>query len=95
MVENEEYVCRRKKVGEVFEIVCGIEKEGNEETEILQCIMGSEGKSGGVSIFGMGGQYGEQKPTITCFTDGEVREEVAKKLKVKKENIKLIESEGN
>lgn len=93
MVENEGYVCRRKKVGEVYEIECGVGKEGNEQTKILQCLLASEGKSVGGSVFSLGGQYGKQNTAITCFSEDEFKEEISKKLKVNKENIKLIEND--
>lgn len=92
MKKNEDACeCTRTKVGEIFEIECNLK---GETKKIINCILETKGKSGGVSLLGFGADYGEQKTSLTCFSDDDFKEEVAKKLGIKKEEIKWAESPG-
>ena len=88
-MNNEEYVCTREKVGEIFEIECANTKEKNLDKKIIHCLIGTKEKSGGISAIGVGVEYGEQNPAITCFSDDDLKEKIAKKLKTTTEKIKF------
>jgi len=87
-MEEEKFVaCKKKKIGNVFEIEC---KRG-EKTEKMYCIFGQKGESGGISGLGFGGQYGKDKLTFECFSQSEIDDKIARKLGIKKECIKWID----
>ena len=67
----------------MFEIECKI----GDKKEIMFCVFGQKGKSGGGTLFGVGGQYGEEKPTFECFCEDEINDKIASKLGIKKEKI--------
>lgn len=93
-MNNEEYICKRKKVGEIFEIKCDTTKENKDsEKKIIHCLFGTEEKTGGISAASFGVEYGKQKPVLTCFSDDQFKEEVAKELKTNKDNIKFISND--
>jgi len=81
---KERYVCRIRRRGDILEAQC---TNGSGHEEQFVCIIGSEGKGGGLSAFGFGGQYSVQQPKIQCFSLSEFKEELARKLRVKVEDI--------
>jgi len=89
MEEEKFAVCKKKKVGDLFEIECKI----GERTEKMYCVFGQKGGSGGISGLGFGGQYGKNEPTFECFSQSEIDGKIARKLGTKKENIKWIDEE--
>ncbi len=91
--DKEIYVCRKRKIGEIIEIECGSVKKEKEPKKKMFCVFGTKGKSGGATGLGFGAQYGEQDTTIKCFSEDELKDEVAKKLGTKKDNIKWINRE--
>ena len=90
MKDDEMYVCRRRKLGNVYEVAC---KKGKKEVQHkkMYCVFSSGGKSAGASGLGFGAQYGTQTPVIKCFPDDEFKRAVAKELKAKEKNIKIID----
>lgn len=93
MEGDEEYVCRRRKVGEVFEIKCGKEGEEEAQSKRVHCVFSTEGKSREASALGFGAQYGEQTPVLKCFSEDEFKKKIAKELKMDAKNIKIIDEE--
>jgi len=89
--EKYKYVCEIRRIEGMFEIEC--KKENEEEKKKIYCAFGTEGKTGGASALGFGGQYGTQEMTIECFREDEIIEKVARELDVKKEDIKWIREE--
>ncbi len=89
-MEKEEFaVCKKRKIGDLFEIEC----ELGDKKERMFCVFGQKGKSGGGTLFGVGGQYGEEKPTFECFREDEINDKIASKLGIRKEKIIWEENE--
>ena len=83
-INEHEWICRVRKTEKGFEIEC---QKGEERREVY-CVLATRGRTIGGSGFGFGAQYGEQDTEIKCFSEDEIKEEVAKKLGVDKDKIK-------
>ncbi|MCK4729805.1 MAG: hypothetical protein KAT28_00655 [Candidatus Aenigmarchaeota archaeon] len=82
MIENDIVSCKRRKIGETYEIEC---QEKGKKPEKIICTFGTEEKSGGISAIG---QYGEQNIVFGCVLEKEIDNTIAKKLGVKKSKIR-------
>ena len=94
MEKESRYVCQRRKVDNVYEVICTDESSVDVEPKKMYCLFTSKGKSGGASGFGFGGQYGEQLPVLKCFPEDEFKKEIAKALRTKQENIKIADKDA-
>jgi len=94
MEKENKYVCRRRKVDNVYEVECTDEDAINAEPKKIYCLFTSESKSGGASGLGFGGQYGKQIPVLKCFPEDEFKKEIAKELHTKQENIKIVDTQS-
>ena len=92
MDNDDKYVCKRRKVGDVYEIECKSEerKDAQPKKKKMYCVFTTEGKSGGASGLGFGGQYGKQTPVLKCFSEDEFKKEIAKELGTKERSIKIV-----
>ncbi len=91
MEKDTKYVCRRRKVDNVYKVECTDENALNSEPEKMYCLFADESKSGGASGLGFGIQSGKQIPVLKCFPDGEFKKEIAKALHAKQKNIKIVD----
>jgi len=89
MKEEEFAVCKKKRIGDLFEIECKI----GENIEKMYCVFGQKGESGGITGLGFGGQYGKNEPIFECFSQSEINDKIARKLGIKKENIRWIDEQ--
>lgn len=93
-MENEsKYVCRRRKVENVYEIECTDEHNKKAEPKKMYCLFTSADKSGGASGLGFGAQYGQQIPVLKCFPEDEFPKEIAKELGTEPDNVRIIDDD--
>ncbi len=91
MVKEKYYVCKRRKIGDVYEVECK-EPRDNKSKKTF-CVITTEGKTGGASLLGTGGQYGQQSTKVVCIPEKDFSKEVAKSLEIDEKNIKIIDGE--
>lgn len=88
------YSCEIKGISEIaFNVAC-IDIRQNQENRKpieLKCVIVPKGQSSSITIAGSGVGHGFQEADIKCFSLDDLKEKVAKKLKVKKEEIIWIE----
>ncbi len=75
-MDKEILTCTIKKTKNGYEFDCGKEQQGF-------CVIGTEGKSGGISALGLGGNAGYSRTTLVCHDREDLRKTLSKKYKKK------------
>ena len=85
MYEEKNISCTKDRKGDLIIVRCDIDGR----KEVFNCVVGQEGRSAGGTIFGTGGQYGENKTTLVCFNDDDIKNAISRRLGIKRERINL------